>query len=212
MRIYLNSSSFIDGVSRQPNFRRIRAVRKRIYKMIIKKKSQVITVVFSIFISVVLAGCTKNSEPDVVKTGNINQTIPASNNSNSVSANISIPANNSFPANNNVSANQPKMQVTAVEDKTPTTIDSKDKQTSTAAKEPVPQIGSGGSDLVLFTQARNALNVDPELINSVIIEIKEGNVTLNGSVTSAAQKAKAGQLVQSVKGIKSVKNNLRVGS
>ena len=211
MRIYFNSSSFIYGVSRQPNFRRIRAVRKRIYKMIIKKKSQAITIVFSIFISVVLAGCTKNSEPDVVKTGNINQTTAASNN-NSVPANISVPANNSFPANNNISANQPKMQVTAVEDKTPTTIDNKDKQTSPGAKEPVPQIGSGGGDLVLFTQARSALNSDPELINSVIIEIKEGNVILNGSVTSAAQKAKAGQLVQSVKGIKSVKNNLRVGS
>lgn len=211
MRIYSNSLSLIDGVSRQPNFRRIRAVRKRIYKMIIRKKSQVITIVFSIFTSVVLAGCTKNPEPDVAKTGNINQINTASNNT-SIPANISIPANSAVPANNNISANQPKMQVTAVEDKIPTTIDSKDKQTSTAAKEPVPQIGSGGNDLVLFTQARNALNSEQELINSVIIEIKEGNVTLTGSVTSAAQKAKAGQLVQSVKGIKSVKNNLRVGS
>jgi len=33
---------------------------------------------------------------------------------------------------------------------------------------------------------------------------------LSGNVSSEAQKIKAAQLVQSVKGIKSVKNNLRV--
>lgn len=179
--------------------------------MVIRKNFKVISVVFSIFISVVLAGCTTDTGSDVVRTGNTNQVNTISNNTGVPAAN-SVPANISIPANNNISANQPKTQVTAVEDKTSTTVDNKNKQTSPAAKEPAPQIGSGGSDFVLFTQARNALNTDQELINSVIIEIKEGNVTLNGSVTSAAQKAKAGQLVQSVNGIKSVKNNLRVGS
>jgi osmotically-inducible protein OsmY len=79
-------------------------------------------------------------------------------------------------------------------------------------KEHNPQIGSGGGDMFLFTQVRSALSSDKELFNTVIVEIKEGNATISGNVKSEAQKAKAAQLVQSVNGIKSVKNNLRVTS
>ncbi len=88
----------------------------------------------------------------------------------------------------------------------------KDKKPSTPVKEPTPQIGSGASDFLLFTQVRGALSSDKEFSNAVIVEIKEGNVILTGNISSEAQKTKAGQLVQSVKGIKSVKNNLRVSS
>ena len=66
--------------------------------------------------------------------------------------------------------------------------------------------------MFLFTQVRSALSSDTELLNAVIVEIKEGNATLTGNVSSEAQKIKAGQLIKSVKGIKSVKNNLRVSS
>ncbi len=66
--------------------------------------------------------------------------------------------------------------------------------------------------MFLFTQVRGALSSDAELLNAVIVQIKEGNATLTGNVSSEAQKTKAGQLIQSVNGIKSVKNNLRVSS
>ncbi len=165
--------------------------------MIVRKKSRIIPVAFLILISIVLGGCSKKPEPDVVKTGNVNQAPTASN-------------NNSIPANNNVSANPPNTQ--AASNNTPTTIVNKDKKPLPPVKDPTPQISGGGGDFALFTEARAAISSDQELLNTVIIEIKEGNVTLTGSVSSAAQKTKAGQLVQSVKGIKSVKNNLRVAS
>jgi hypothetical protein len=197
VRSYVNSLNFTDGVSRQPDFRYIRVARKRICKMIVRKKSRIIPVAFLILISIVLGGCSKKPEPDVVKTGNVNQAPTASN-------------NNSIPANNNVSANPPNTQ--AASNNTPTTIVNKDKKPLPPVKDPTPQISGGGGDFALFTEARAAISSDQELLNTVIIEIKEGNVTLTGSVSSAAQKTKAGQLVQSVKGIKSVKNNLRVAS
>ena len=66
--------------------------------------------------------------------------------------------------------------------------------------------------MFLFTQVRGALSSDKELFTAVSIEIKEGKATLTGKVSSEAQKAKAEQLVKGVKGIKSLKNNLRVSS
>jgi hypothetical protein len=80
------------------------------------------------------------------------------------------------------------------------------------AKMPTPRIGSGGNDLFLFTQARAAVNADPELrAANLIIEVKEGVVTLSGTVASAALKAKAEQLARGA-GTKDVRNQLRVSA
>ncbi|MCA1634754.1 MAG: BON domain-containing protein [Acidobacteria bacterium] len=79
------------------------------------------------------------------------------------------------------------------------------------ANAPKPQIGSGGNDFYIFTQARGALNSDPELKSAnITVEVKQGIVTLSGGLASAAQKAKAEQLVRAVGGVKDVKNQLRV--
>ncbi len=76
---------------------------------------------------------------------------------------------------------------------------------------PKPQIGSGGNDFSLFTQARAALNNDAELKGAnITVEVKEGVVTLSGALANAAQKSKAEQLVRAVGGVKAVKNQLRV--
>ncbi len=167
----------------------------------IREKIWVMSAIISISVAVVLAGCARQSEPDAAKTVNVNLSQTASN-SNNAAVN---PPNASTPAVNNISA--PTVNSTP----TVTTV-TKDKKPSPPVKEPVPQIGSGGGDFLLFTQVRGALSSDNELLNAVIIEIKEGNVILTGNISSEAQKTKAGQLVQSVKGIKSVKNNLRVSS
>lgn len=80
------------------------------------------------------------------------------------------------------------------------------------AKMPTPQIGSGGSDFSLFTQARAAVAADPELKSAnVILDVKEGVVTLTGTVAGGEQKSKAEQLVRSA-GAKNVKNQLRVAA
>lgn len=80
------------------------------------------------------------------------------------------------------------------------------------APMPAPQIGSGGNDLFLFTQARAAVNADPELkAANLVFEVKDGVVTLSGTVASAAQKSKAEQLVRQA-GSKAVKNQLRVAA
>lgn len=78
---------------------------------------------------------------------------------------------------------------------------------------PRPQIGSGGNDFHVFTQARAALGADAELKNSsIVIDVREGAATLTGTVADAAQKQKAAQLVQGVPGVTSVKNQLRVAA
>jgi osmotically-inducible protein OsmY len=77
---------------------------------------------------------------------------------------------------------------------------------------PTPQIGSGGNDLFLFTQARAAVNADPELnAANLIIEVRDGVVSLNGTVATAALKAKAEELARGVKP-KAVRNQLRVAA
>jgi len=81
-----------------------------------------------------------------------------------------------------------------------------------SANMPKPQIGSGGNDFYLFTQARGALNTDAGLKSAnVVVDVKEGVVTLTGTVASAEQKSKAEQLVRSV-GSKTVKNQLRISA
>ena len=80
------------------------------------------------------------------------------------------------------------------------------------AKAPAPQIGSGGNDFFLFTQARAAINSDPELkAANLVVEVKEGVVTLSGAVASAALKSKAEELARGA-GSKSVRNQLRVAA
>jgi hyperosmotically inducible protein len=80
------------------------------------------------------------------------------------------------------------------------------------AKVPKPQIGSGGNDLFVFTQARGAINSDPDLkAANVVVEVKEGIVTLSGTVASAALKSKAEQLARGT-GPKDVRNQLRISA
>lgn len=160
-------------------------------KKIFMKKSEITTAMILSLILIVGSSCSKNSESETVKTGNANQSSTVLNNN--VSINASVSATPSTVGNSVPSP----------------TVD-KSKNTAPPVKEPTPYIGSGASDLLLFTQSRAALSTDAELINAVIIEIKEGNVVLTGSVSSEAQKTKAAQLVQGVKGIKSVKNNLLI--
>lgn len=139
--------------------------------------------------AVILSGCSGTSESNVAANVNVNVNRTAT------------------VVNNNVSNNLPNTSV-MIANNTNTSVTN--RKPSAPVKDPVPEIGSGAADFGLFAQAKSALSTDTELSTAVIIEIKEGNATLSGSVSSEAQKVKAGQQVQGVKGIKSVKNNLRV--
>ena len=80
------------------------------------------------------------------------------------------------------------------------------------SKTPTPRIGSGGADLFLFTQARAAINNDADLKTAnVVVDVKEGVVTLSGTVASAALKSKAEQLARDA-GSKDVRNQLKVSA
>jgi hyperosmotically inducible protein len=78
---------------------------------------------------------------------------------------------------------------------------------------PKPQIGSGGNDFYLFTQARGAINADSELQNAgIVVDVRGGVATLTGIVPDEARKQKAAHLLQGVSGITSIKNQLRVAA
>lgn len=167
----------------------------------IKKKFDIMPAIILILISIVFYGCSKAPEPEAAKTGTANQSTATSNGSNAAVN----PATAPTPV---VSYTQTKIE----SGNSSAPVNGAGKKPMPPVKDPTPQIGSGAEDLLLFTQARGALSSDAELLNAVIIELKEGTATLTGNVSSQAQKAKAAQLVQSVKGIKSVKNNLRAAS
>jgi len=166
------------------------------------KKTALKSVIISILATIVLSGCAKQVEPEVTKS-NANQSTTILSNSN-----VTV---NNIPENNNVSANPANIQESVVNN-APTTILNKNNSSLPSVNNPKPQIGSGSLDFGLFAQVRNALSSDKELFDSIKVELKEGSVILTGNVSSAAQKTKAEQLIQNIKGIKSVKNNLRVGS
>jgi hyperosmotically inducible protein len=92
------------------------------------------------------------------------------------------------------------------------TSETRNANSAPQAKMPKPQIGSGGNDLFLFTQARAAVNNDADLkAANVVVDVKEGVVTLSGTVASAALKSKAEELARGV-GPKDVKNQLKVSA
>lgn len=169
----------------------------------IKRNFALTTVIVSVLLTIGLSGCAPSQPPpEASKTGIAANQSTATPNTNEIAA-VTPPnaaAATAATVNTNLTANNSAAATGASAKPLPT------------VKAPQPVIGSGGDDFSLLVQARGALSADKELINAVIVEIKEGNITLTGSVASEAQKIRAGQLVQNVKGIKSIKNSLRVAS
>lgn len=121
-------------------------------------------------------------------------------------------ANTVPPSVDAVSAPTPPAGGAALQPSTPPAPESRASVNAPAAKAPKPQIGSGGNDLFLFTQARAAINNDADLkAANLIVEVKEGVVTLSGNVASAALKSKAEELARGA-GARGVKNQLRVAA
>lgn len=74
-------------------------------------------------------------------------------------------------------------------------------------------VGTGLNDGWLWVKTRFDLAAADDLRDSTInVDVDNGVVTLTGTVASAAQKTKAEQVVKTVDGVKSVKNQLKVVS
>ncbi len=182
-----------------------------------KRKIVTISTVISLTSAIFLAGCSRQAEPSIAATDNANQAVVISN-TNSVNTTVNTTADTTAntvvnsPGNYNQNNSAPSMNAAVAPPVNETTLPvSKKTPPPAAVNEPKPVIGSGGNDMLLVIQSRNALSADKQLLNSVIVDSKEGNVVLTGKVASAADKAKAAQLIQeSVKGIKSIKNNITV--
>jgi osmotically-inducible protein OsmY len=74
-------------------------------------------------------------------------------------------------------------------------------------------IGPGLNDAWLWTKPRFDLAAAEDLRDSTVnVDVDNAVVTLTGTVASAAQKTRAEQVVKTVEGVKSVKNQLKVVS
>lgn len=157
----------------------------------------------------VLSGCSDGGEKAGGKSAGA--TAPSNSNAASVAATPDGVANVSTTSGATVAPTQPAASV-SVAQPIASQGGMRGGNNALPAKMPTPQIGSGGNDFYLFTKARGALSADAELkAANVVVDVKEGAITLSGTVKSAEQKSKAEQLVRAV-GSKTVNNQLRISN
>lgn len=111
-------------------------------------------------------------------------------------------------ADNNAASAQTPMQVGAPNGTTPvvTTPTPSDatRREAANAKNPAP-ITTGANDFYLFTALRAALANDAELKNAnIIADVRDGAVTLSGTITDPKQKTRAEEIARGVQGVKKV--------
>ena len=81
------------------------------------------------------------------------------------------------------------------------------------AKDAGSKIGAGAEDLWLWTKTRAALAAVDDLRDSTInVDVDSGVVTLKGTVATQDQVKKADAAAKGVEGVKSVRNELKVGA
>jgi len=81
------------------------------------------------------------------------------------------------------------------------------------ARESGRTVGSGLNDGWLWVKARFDLAAADDLRDSTInVDVDNAVVTLTGTVANAAQKTKAETVAKAVEGVKSVRNQLKVGT
>lgn len=180
--------------------------------MINRKKISITSAIICVLFAVILAGCSQTDETDTI-TNNANQTATLNNeNTSTVSSNTS---NTMTPSEDRTATNTSNSSIPQTDNDSSATTGKQnptDRKPTQPVKSPTPIQSTGAQDMFLFVQIRGALNADKELGDAVTVELKEGNVILTGKVPSEEQKKKAEEAVRNVKGVKSIKNNLRVSS
>src|SRR5262245_29579596 len=89
------------------------------------------------------------------------------------------------------------------------------KNTATAVgegtKEAAEQVNDKATDASITAAVKMKFADDPVVSASAIdVDTKDGIVTLNGTVKSAAEQQKAVEIAQGVDGVKQVKSNLKI--
>lgn len=88
-----------------------------------------------------------------------------------------------------------------------------DREAREEARRSGRTVGTGLSDAWLWTKTRFDLAAADDLRDSTVdVDVDNAVVTLTGTVASAAQKTRAEQVVKSVEGVKSVRNQLKVAA
>ena len=141
-------------------------------------------------ITLLLAGCDnagpENTNANINANTNANPPVVATNNNANVNNNQRI-----LPTREEYERNKEKYQK--------------------EAKDAGRKIGAGLSDGYLWVKTRYELAAANDLTDSSIyVDVENGAVTLTGSVPTASQKAKAEQVVKSVEGVTSVKNEITI--
>jgi hypothetical protein len=183
--------------------------------MINIKKIGITSAIFWILMTGVLSGCSQNTGTETATSDNTNQTVTTSLNNDNISALPSNTSNTMTPNGSDTATTSPNGSMPEAGNDSVQTADKQnptDRKPTQPVKSPTPIQSTGAQDMFLFVQIRGALNADKELGDAVTVELKEGNVILTGKVPSEEQKKKAEEAVRNVKGIKSIKNNLRVSS
>ncbi len=179
--------------------------------MINRNKTGILSVLIAVLFAVFLSGCSQTTETDTI-TNNANQTATLNNeNTSTVSSNTS---NTMTPSEDRTATNTSNSSIPQTDNDLSATT-GKQNSTDKAAppvKSPTPIQSTGATDFFIFTQIRGALNADKELGDAVTVELKEGNIVLTGNVASEELKKKAEEVVRNVKGVKNIKNNIRVSS
>lgn len=81
------------------------------------------------------------------------------------------------------------------------------------AKESGRTVGTGANDLWLWVKTRFDLAAADDLRDSTInVDVDNDVVTLTGTVANAAQRSRAETVAKAVEGVKSVRNQLKVGT
>jgi hyperosmotically inducible periplasmic protein len=131
-------------------------------------------------------------------------------------ANNNANANANARANANVAASPSPAVATANDNRRAPTREEYDRDKARyerEARESGRKVGTGANDGWLWVKTRFDLATADDLRDSTIdVDVDNGIVTLSGTVPSNAQKARAEQIVTVVEGVKSVKNQLKVGT
>jgi osmotically-inducible protein OsmY len=133
-------------------------------------------------------------------------------NANVSNSNRAVVTNNNANANANTNANA---NANANTKKAPSKEDvEKNKESYQKEAQGLGRkIGTGANDMWLWVKARYDLAAADDLRDSTInVDVDNAVVTLTGTVANAEQKTKAGQIAQSIEGVKSVKNELKVSA
>ena len=158
-------------------------------------RTKFFTFIAGVALSALTIGC------ETTTNTNTNTNLAASN----ANANSNVHANANVNVNTNANRRAVNANISREEYE-------KDKESfSEEAKRLGRSIGTGTNDGWLWTKTRAVLATTDDLRDSTInVDVDNAVATLSGTVATAAQKNKAGQVAKSVEGVKSVKNNLTV--